>query len=107
MSLKIYGASDDLVKVEGHFQEEYDVTGDQQATFEVRERDGAGGCWVRLTYSEMTDDGEGGWSAHVGLLGEGRLIPWDITIGHHPRCAYSVRVTIDCPYMVTIERVVP
>ncbi len=101
MSITITGASDDVVCVSGHVAEEYDAVTDA-VTLDIRDDAGAG-MWVRMEYGEM-DDHEGGWSAHVGLLGDGVPIPWPVTITHHPQRSYAVQVHVDCPTTVTVER---
>lgn len=103
--ISFHGASDDVIVLshDGVAVEEYDCS-NGLALFTLTERDTLAGFWLRLSYGEMGDH-EGGWSAEIGLNGEGLLIPWDVTIGHHPRTSYTVWVQIDAdPRLVLIER---
>lgn len=87
--VEFYGASDDLVEVEGDFREEYNVYGDGPSTFVV-------GGLVRV-YAIY---GRGGtWAFGVGQVDEDVPIPadWKISLSQDPDTAYSVRLAIEAP----------
>ena len=97
MSLTIYGASDDLIEVEGHYVEEYNVYGNDFA--------------VRLTDPEadermdivLTYGGNGCWSAGARRFDEGKPMPWPVQIVTATHCEYSSAAVIDCPPTVEVS----
>jgi len=112
--LKIYGASDDLVELEGigelvrkcpecgHDIDEPSraVVGHSSGEFGsgdlmvvVGGVDGAPGIRVRVRYGRF---GVGCWSAEVCQIDEDVPIPWPVSIKHSVR-GYSVVVEIDAP----------
>lgn len=99
--LTIYGASDDLVEVEGHLVDEYPVDDNNSVTLHLADASGNGGCKITMTYNGRT----GCWDATIGLLGEGIQIPWPVTVRHKPGRDdfYSVFVDIDCPDDVAVQ----
>ena len=88
--LRFYGASDDLVEVEGVVREEYNVPASGSLGFRVWQDDGAGtieGCRVKVRYTD-----QGVWAVEVSHLEEGFALPWSATIEHeHP---YSVALVL-------------
>lgn len=89
MALTIYGASDDLIEVEGSIREEFNVY-EGHAEIVVASSDGA--MRVVLDYGD-----NGCWSAGIRQIDEGARLPWPVAFGRPEHCAYSVAVTIDCP----------
>jgi len=91
--LRIYGASDDLVVIEGHVDDE--VSPSRSITIGTE----AGGVVVSMKYGV----GAGVWQARVRQIDEGIPVPWPVTIGNAEPSGspdpqtYSVLVTIDCP----------
>jgi hypothetical protein len=93
----IYGASDDLVEIEGldGGDEVNCMGGGCRVKLGTRE---TGGCIVVMRYG-----GDGVWSAEVGQLGDGIPIPWAISLAtYHPSEKpigehYTVATLIDCP----------
>ncbi len=105
MTIKIYGASDDLVEIEGH------PDGDEVGCYEkdviVTIGNASGGLLVRMSYEDrfkgapgLTDAAFGCWSATVAPIAEDIPIPWPVTItnpiGRNGR-GYSACVTVECP----------
>ncbi len=106
--VRIYGASDDLVEIEGH------PDGDEVGCYEqdviVVLGDEKGGVLVRMSYSPrftgapgLPDAAFGCWSAEVAPIGEDVPMPWPVTITNPieqraggPR-GYSACVSVDCP----------
>jgi len=97
--LKIYGASDDLVEIEGHVREEFNVI-DRPCRVRVGTAND-GGVDVVMLYGKS-----GMWGASIELLdGDGELdncapIPWPIEVRKGLRgieASYSVVVEIACP----------
>ena len=92
MSLTIYGASDDLVEIEGH------VSGaigcyDRPIMLKVGDND-SGGLILTMEYLDAT----GCWAARVERIGEGIVIPWPAIVrSGGPGHLYTVVVDIDCP----------
>ena len=99
--VRIYGASDDLVEIEGH------VDGDEigcydRAVYVILGDEDQGGVAVRMSYEPHfakkdigREVGFGCWSAEIIQLAEDCPIPWPISIKHGGR-GYSVVVEIDC-----------
>ncbi len=89
--LRIYGASDDLIEVEGIESGEIGCW-DQRVTFEIGTVEGGG---YRV---EMWHDGKTGWQTQIALLADKDdvVIPWPARFGLS-ECGYSVAVEIDCP----------
>jgi hypothetical protein len=85
--LRIYGASDDLVELEGIVDEE--IPGDD-VTITVGELGFEGGLTVRALYGRINAC----WEMAVGLLDEDEPIPWPVTVTHK---GYTVTVEISCP----------
>lgn len=97
MSLTIYGASDDLIEVEGSIREEFQCySGNGEIT--IASSDGAMRVFLRL-------EANGCWSAGVGQIDEGARLPWLVAFGRPEHCAYSVAVTVDCPADAQIHMV--
>lgn len=106
----IYGASDDLVEIEGH------PDGDEVGCYEkdvfitIGDTTG-GGLAVRMSYSPQLgkDVAFGCWTAEIGQLDEDCPIPWPVTITtakrhpNDPEAGYSVKVAIDAPAGVTLR----
>lgn len=88
--LKFYGASDDLVEIDGDIREEI---GCYEKPVRFRLGDVRGGCFVIMQYA-VDDDSDGVWRGSVEQITEDTPIPWPITIGVEN---YSVTVNVDCP----------
>lgn len=89
--LTIYGASDDLIEVEGIERGEIGCW-DQRVDFEIGTVDGGGyevGMW---------HDGKIGWQVQLGLLADKDdvPIPWSMRVELSER-GYSLAVIVDCP----------
>ncbi len=106
----IYGASDDLVEIEGDVREEIGCYG-KSVTIEVGNRD-AGGLVVRMRYAPKHTT-EAVWVAEVRQFAEGVPVPWQVRIRHTHRghlgsvgsaAGYSVVVEIDCPTGTPVTR---
>lgn len=99
MALKIYGASDDLVEIEGHFTEEVDcydknvliTVGWPEASAGEESR----GLQILMKYAPKWTD-SGVWSAELAPLDEDVKIPWPVSVKLGER-GYTVEVIIDCP----------
>lgn len=102
--IRIYGASDDLVEIEGH------PSGDEVGCYDrdvfiVLGNAETGGVAVRMSYAPQLGKGVafGCWTAEIGQLDEDVAIPWPITLTtakrnpKAPECGYSVCVNIDAP----------
>lgn len=95
-TIRIYGASDDLVEIEGDVPgcDEYDVGGPRlvMARFLVGPLDsGTVGLRVFAIY-------DGCWSFAIGQVGESRPLPgWPIRITQSSDVPYSVQIEIDVP----------
>ena len=92
--IRIYGASDDIVEIEGDVNEE---TSPGRSIVIGTKVDG--GLVVSMKYGV----GAAVWQARVRQIDEGIPVPWPVTIGNaephgfpDPQ-TYSVLVTIDCP----------
>lgn len=94
-----YGASDDLVEVEGiKGGDEFTVDNKDGATFVL-----GGRIRIRLEY------GRGGvWTATIGQVNADVPLPsapdWFIRVSRHPQVDYSVRVEVECPDDATLVR---
>ena len=86
--IRIYGASDDLVEVEGdHLEDEFSggstvtikhVRNEKCGSCDVESDHVLGGLHVRMTYADL---GEGGvWTASVAPIDEDVPIPWPVRI---------------------------
>jgi hypothetical protein len=89
-TLKMYGASDDLIECEGvHGTEEFNVcaeTGQAHATFLL-----GNALRIHAIY-------DGCWCFAVGLIDEDIPLPdWPIRILNSTKCSYSVALEIDVP----------
>lgn len=94
--IRIYGASDDLVEIEGDHNEEVDALNDE---VKVTIGTDAGGLLVLMRYA-AGGMGFATWTAEVGQMAENVEIPWPVHIGHAmrgSRVGYSVTVEVDCP----------
>jgi hypothetical protein len=90
-SLTIYGASDDLVEVDGIERGEIDCW-DRRVDFEIGTVDGGGyrvGMW---------HDGRLGWQVTLGLLAtdDDVPLPWPARV-ELSETGYSLAVIINCP----------
>jgi len=97
MAIRIYGASDDLVEIEG------DVTDEVNPGSSITVGTAAAGVVVKMRYGKRK--GAAVWEAVVGQIDEGVPIPWAVTISglasqgdnrDHPR-DYTAIVDIACP----------
>lgn len=98
--IRIYGASDDLIEIEGDVEEGICRVSGKGPSITIGGREG--GVVVRMTYGH----GDSGvWAAFVRQIDENVPIPWSVTIDVAPAphryppggCGYSTRVSIDCP----------
>ena len=97
--VKVYGASDDLVQIEG------DIKGaDEFGCFDVQPRfilsTGGGALWIDAVYN-------GSWAFAVGVESarddEG-MPPWPIRREWGTDCPYSETLIIECPDDATVRR---
>lgn len=105
MALKIYGASDDLVEIEGHFSEEIDCY-EKDVLITVGWPEAAAGknsqgVFVVMRYAPSWVK-SGVWTAEISPFDEDVEIPWTITVGLGGR-GYSAEVSIDCPDDVPVK----
>lgn len=96
--IHIYGASDDLVEIEGHPDGDEIGCYDQDVLIKIDDGQG-GGVAVRMSYQpRMAPLGDGVaagcWSAEIAQIDEDHPIPWPLSIDTFH---YSVRVRIDAP----------
>jgi hypothetical protein len=110
MGLTIYGASDDLIEVEGDFSEEYYLDEDDASHLRITHADHPEiGLIVKPYFSHF------GWIFGIsGLWQEGEEgevlnpIPWGVKIQTGDPNGlriptYSTRVEIDCPPEIVVE----
>lgn len=93
MSIDIYGASDDLVEIEGHVSEEIGAY-DKRVAIEVGTM-ATGGLRVLAEYSPK-DSTVGVWRMSVEPLDEDVRIPWPVQVDMSER-GYSCVVRVVCP----------
>jgi hypothetical protein len=91
MGLRIYGASDDLIEIEGDVREEIGSY-DKDCTIQIGDK--TGGLLVTMSYGKR---GTACWSAEISLIDEGIPIPWPVTVCLGESCEYSAQVDIYCP----------
>lgn len=94
--LKIYGSSDDLVCVEGLYDDEFRegdvlVVGDREAALGCN----AQGMLVRLSYAPDWV-GTAIWTAELAPMDDGAPIPWRVEMTQSER-GYSAQVLVHCP----------
>lgn len=96
--LRIYGASDDLVELEGIVSDEVNHVGG--GPVRLRIGDDTGGLFVVMKYSA----GPGAvWSARIEQIEDDVPIPWPVTVrtqdpqNHCGVAGYTVIVEIGCP----------
>lgn len=103
--IRIYGASDDLVEIEGH-DEADEIDCYDQVVYVILGDTNTGGIAVRMSYAPhfLSRDigqevGFACWSAEVVQLAGFCPIPWPVSIVHTTRhgIGYSVEVRIDAP----------
>ena len=88
-TLKIYGASDDLVEVEGlkqwpHGAEEFPVNRRDRGTFVL-----GGKLFIRVTYGKLAST----WSIEVTPVMEDMKLPWDIKMYLDERYGLTLEVS--------------
>ena len=99
--IRIYGASDDLVEIEGHPKGD-EVGCYNQRVVVVIGDEATGGVAVRMSYGTKEFPRSVGfacWSAEVVQLSEECPIPWPVTITTQD---YSACVNIDAPGTVPL-----
>lgn len=112
--VEIYGASDDLIEIEGGVSEELNRVRSPQATvtFGRRGTDADaghddGGVIVKIRYAPKWHS-DGVWTAEIAQLGDEVPIPWPVSVRHGMRTnyengrpvqgtGYSVIVRVECP----------
>lgn len=104
--LEIYGASDDLVELEGHISDEIDCY-DRNVVItvgriNVDSPQASRGVYVIMRYSPSYLN-NGCWTAEIAPLEENAGIPWPIKVELEPNRRYSVLVKIDCPNDVPVS----
>lgn len=104
MALVIYGASDDLVEIEGHFEEEVDCY-DRAVRVtvgwpEASAGEDSRGVHVLMRYAPKWVE-TGVWTAEISPLDEDVEIPWPVTVKLGGR-GYTAEVHIDCPEDVPV-----
>lgn len=102
--VKIYGASDDLVEIEGHPGGDEIGCYDQDVIVMLGTME-TGGIAVRMSYApRFAAFGMGVatacWSAEIAQLDEDRPIPWPVRV---ETVRYSVAVLIDAPLETPIR----
>lgn len=95
MSLIIYGASDDLVEVEGDITDEFDVY--ERTEFVVESPDGS-------ALSVFADFGSREWEISVSAFSGGTYPAWPIQFMERPGYEGDPAVVIDAPVGTTIRR---
>lgn len=97
--LKIYGASDDLVEIEGHVEDEIDCYNTSVVVTvgwkEAAPGRDAQGLHVKMTFAPKWTE-TGVWTAELSPLDEDVEIPWPVYVKLGGR-GYSAEVLIDCP----------
>jgi hypothetical protein len=97
--IRIYGASDDLVEIEG---DRSDEIGCYDRKVRVSVGTPEAGVLVTMRYGS-TGMGFATWTAEIGQMAEGVEIPWPVSItnaeksGRPDPRSYSVTVEIGCP----------
>ncbi|HZB31251.1 MAG TPA: hypothetical protein VE465_13890 [Streptosporangiaceae bacterium] len=109
-TIKIYGASDDLVEVEGcEGADEFNVYGTDTPDSEVMWRGdliAPGGTEAMQVHAIRT--GEGCWAVAIGQADESiPLPPWPVRIEQHRSIPYSTVLRIDAPYGTRLTNVWP
>lgn len=103
--LKIYGASDDLVEIEGHVTDEigcYDKNVLLTIGWPNEETPQMGrGLYVLMRYSPPHFN-HGCWTAELSPLEEEAEIPWPVSIKLGRR-GYTVEINIECPDDVPVS----
>lgn len=95
--IRIYGASDDLVEVEGPSGHNEFGAFDKEIALLIG--DGSGGLVVRFYYAPLrqpkNDVGDGAtWQARIDVVDEDTPIPWPVSIKSD---GYTVVVEVDAP----------
>jgi hypothetical protein len=95
--LRIYGASDDLVEIEGDHNDEFEegdviIIGQREASAGVS----AYGVQVRMTYGLAKWNTGATWAADIAPMDDGAEMPWPVTVGLAER-GYSALVEVACP----------
>lgn len=88
--IKVYGASDDLVEIEGDVRDEIGSTGGGQVII----GDEAGG--IRIVAKYAVAKGIGVWRLGVEPIDEDVPVPWPVRVEQTER-GYSLAVIVDCP----------
>lgn len=98
--LKIYGASDDLVEVEGALRDEFNADSNSRWVGEVIAPNGDG-LLVTAAYLHA-----GVWALGVGPTDEGAFLPaWDIRVTNCDDNDYSAMLVITVPDATVIREV--
>lgn len=100
----ICGCSDDLVEINGDFEDE--ISSSHPVAIDVGWPEAAPGqnaCGVRVVMEYAPSSHGAVWVATIGQFDEGAEIPWPVTVKNAPARgapnprSYSVVVQIDCP----------
>lgn len=98
--IRIYGASDDLVEIEGH--PGGDEVGCESSAVVVSIGDRVRGLVVRIEYSPKWAGNVGCWAAAVSPIDED--VPmYPVTIELEPERKYSAMVLVDAPETVALS----
>lgn len=96
--IRIYGGSDDLVEIEGDYNEELNV--EMNKWMPITIGDEKGGLLVHVGYGLLSRNGV--WEICVEQIDEDVPIPWLVTIGVAPQ-GYSTLLTVNCPRGTPIQ----
>lgn len=99
--IRIYGASDDLVEIEGHPDGDEVGCYDEDVLIQIGDEE-TGGVVIRMSYAPRFNAFTAAfacWSAEIAQIDEDKPIPWPISISTN---RYSVEVRIDAPPSVAL-----
>ena len=94
--IKIYGASDDLVEIEGSIHGDEIDCYDKSVLITIGEPEASPGRDAHGLQIRMRHGSLGSWSAEVGQIDDDYAIPWPVflRVADH---GYSVMVCVDAP----------
>lgn len=100
--LFIYGASDDLLEIEGEVEEEFEVIDGR--TILIQDPQGAR-LWVRASFcgnGPLRNVGSG-WCLEVLHADPKTLWPWPVRMSDRDGTEYDPALMIECPEGTTVE----